>query len=1028
MSKRSLALLLMCLGFLFALSPAALADTGDVIEPQNEPPTPSDGFQAGTCYENQVGEVPETPIPTKPTDTSKPFCSSATPEIFFTQAGGHPPFGFDQYIIRHKEEPSPFGILMPLEEDPGDTPPFAGRVLKTERVDLPPGFTENPQSSPRCSQADFRNEVAPKTFVPACDPSTIVGRNETWLVVNTAGVVPAPSPPFPPGSTLPKGFVISPDPAKGTRIPVYNLVPDEGEPARLGFVVAGTRVIELEGGVAWESDFHEYFTIKLPAPSVPFSSLKSRLIAFGQSGDGAHITLPTTCFDPNQWPHLYSTWFRGESWGEPNPTFPEGSTPWEAKLPPGIEPTGCERIPFEPSVGIDPGTDAVDSPAAATVTTNLPFEPDDEGGEVEEVEPEADDIPDRFDGISQSHVRRAEVVLPKGMGINPSGAHGLAACSDAQFKKGVRVMDNECPGASDIGSVEVESPPLSEPLIGDVYVGEQKSRDPESGEQFRILLEAKSEHEDINARLVGHVKANKTTGELTAVLDDQLTNQFAGPLPSGLPQVPFEEIRVHFDGSKNVLTSPPICSTESTSLFEPWARPGEKRPTGENPDTDKTTVTLSNDPTGGACPKTMAERKFTPTYKANPDSTAGGAYSPFHVRIARRDGEQELKVVNVTLPKGLTGKLAGIPYCPEDAIAAAASKSGKEESDKPSCPEDSFLGTVTTVSGTGDNPLKLPGNVWLAGPYKGAPVSLVTTTPALAGPFDLGTVVVRVALNINPETAQVNAVSDVIPDVFGGVKLDLRQIDIDLYRKKFMLNPTNCSAQATTGTINGGGADPTNPATFSSYGVNDPFQATGCNKLGFKPKLKIKLFGPTVRNKYPRLKAVLTARKGDANIARTAVTMPKSLFLEQGHIGTVCTRPQLASHTCPKASVYGSAEAKSPLLKGKLKGKVYLVSSNNELPDLLVDLRGQVEVYLRGVIGSGSTGGLKTVFRKVPDVPVKRFVLNMKGGKKGLLVNSTNLCAKKQRAIVKMKGQNGKKKNNNKFKLNVVSCGKKKGR
>lgn len=1012
MAKRSLALLLMCLGVLLSLSATAMADTGNVIEPQNEPPTPADGWQAGTCYENQVGEVPETSPPSKPTDVTKPFCSPETPEIFYTQAAGHPPFAFDQYIIRHEEEPSPFGILMPLEEDPSDTPPYIDRVLKTERVDLPPGFTENPQSSPQCPQEDFRNEVAPGKFAPACDPSTIVGRNETWLVVNTAGAVPAPSPPFPPGSTLPKGFVISPDPAKGTRVPVYNLVPDDGEPARLGFVIAGTRVIELEGGVAWESDFHEYFTIKLPAPSVPFSSLKSRLVAFGQSGDGTHITLPTTCFDPNQWPHLYSTWFRGDSWGEPNPTFPEGSTAFEAKLPPGVAPTGCDKIPFDPGVDLDAGTDVVDSPSAAIVTTTLPFDSAKEGGEVRN---------EGKEGISQSHVRKAEVTLPKGMGLNPSGAQGLAACTDAQFKKGQRVWDNECPPASDIGTVEVDSPPLAEPLVGDVYVGTQNSRDPESGEQFRILLEAKNAHEDINARLIGRVKADAKTGQLNVVLTDRLVNQFAGPLPEGLPQVPFESIKVSLEGSKRVLSSPPICTAEGTSHFEPWARPGENKPVTSS-------VTLTKDPTGGPCPKTMAERKFTPTYKANPDSTAGGAYSPFHVRITRRDGEQELKVVNVTLPKGLTGKLAGIPYCPEDAIAAAASKSGKEESDKPSCPEDSFLGTVTTVSGTGDNPLKLPGNVWLAGPYKGAPVSLVTTTPALAGPFDLGTVVVRIALNINPETAQVNAVSDAIPDVFGGVKLDLRQIDIDLYRKKFMLNPTNCKAQATTGTINGGGADPTNPAAFSSYGVNDPFQATGCNKLGFKPKLKIKLFGPTVRNKYPRLKAVLTARTGDANIARTAVTMPKSLFLEQGHIGTVCTRPQLASHTCPKASVYGSAEAKSPLLKDKLKGKVYLVSSNNELPDLLVDLRGQVEVYLRGVISSGSTGGLKTVFRKVPDVPVKRFVLNMKGGKKGLLVNSTNLCAKKQRAIVKMKGQNGKKKNNNKFKLNVVSCGKKKGK
>jgi hypothetical protein len=1011
MVKRSVALLLVCIGALFALPAMAAADTGDVIEPQHEPPTAADGWQAGTCDENQVGEVPEPPKPVTPTDTTKPFCSPETSELFYTQAGGHPPFAFDQYIIRH-ETVVP-GVVEPLiEDDDADGLPFEDRVLKTERVDLPPGFTENPQSSPQCPREKFKKEVAPNTFVPECDESTIVGRNETWLVVNTANAVPVPGGDPVTGPFLPKGFVISPTPARGTRVPVYNLVPDEGEPARLGFVIAGSRVIELEGGVAWESDFHEYFTIKLPAPSVPVSSLRSRLVAFGQSGDGTHITLPTTCFNPDEWPHLYSTWFRGESWGEPNPTFPEGSTAFEAKLPLGAAPTGCDRIPFDPGLNVEPGTKAVDSPADATVTTTLPSDPAKEGGEVRNGGTE---------GISQSHVRKAEVVLPKGMGINPSGAQGLLACTDEQFKKGQRVFDNACPAASDIGSVEVVSPPLAEPLVGDVYVGTQNSRDPESGNQFRILLEAKSAHEGINTRLVGRIVANKTTGDLTAVLNDKLVNQFAGELPEGLPQVPFESIKVHIDGAKNVLTTPPICSASGTSRFEPWARPGELKPV-------TSTVTLSDDPTGGACPKTLAERKFSPFYKAHTTSQKAGAYSPFHVNIARRDGEQELKVVDVTLPKGLTGKLAGIPYCPEGAIAAANGRSGGEEQASPSCSSASQIGSVTTKSGSGANPLQLGGKAYLAGPYEGAALSLVTITPAVAGPFDLGNVVVRVALNVDPETAQIHAVSDVIPDVFGGVKLDIRTIDLDVDRSQFMLNPTNCAAQATQGTIKGGGADPADPAAFSSYGVSDPFQAIECNKLGFKPKLKIQLYGGTKRNKYPRLKATLTARKGDANIARTAVTMPRSLFLEQGHIGTVCTRPQLASHTCPKGSVYGKAWAKSPLLDKKLQGKVFLVSSNNELPDLLVDLRGQVEIYLRGVIGSGSTGGLKTVFRAVPDVPVSKFVLNMKGGKKSLLVNSQNTCAKPQRAIVKMKGQNGKKKNANKFKLNVVSCGKKKGK
>jgi hypothetical protein len=994
MGKRLLALLLTCLAALLVGSTTASADTGDIVEPQHVPPTSKDGFQAGTCFANQEPNPPNA------------FCSPETPDLFFTQAGGHPPVGFDQYIVRH--ETLVPGVVEPLIEDPKDPFPVEDRVIKTERVDLPPGFTENPQSTPKCSRADFERvvEVAGKFLrIPACDPSTIVGHEEVTLVVNTANAVPNP---LEPGEFLPKGFVINPDPARGTSVPVYNIEPQPGEPARLGFIIAFSKVIFLEGGVAWESDFHEYFTIHLPPPSAPFSTLKSRLSSFGQVGNGVHITLPTTCFDPNEWPHLYSTWFRAESWGEPNLTFPEGSTPWEAQLPPNVEPTGCDRVPFDPAVAIDPGTSAVDSPANATVTTSLPFDPAQEGGEVEEVGP------GEFKGISQSHVRKAEVALPTGMGLNPAGAHGLAACSDAQFKKGVRVYENECPAASDIGSVEVESPPLAEPLVGDVYVGEQKSGDPESGEQFRILIEAKSLQEGIDARLVGHVKADKVTGDLTAEIYDRLRNQFAGQLPDGLPQVPFKEVRIHFDGSKDVLTSPPVCSASGTSRFEPWARPGELKPV-------TATVALSTDPGGGACPKTLAQRKFTPSYSAKTDSAKAGSYSPLRVHIGRSDGQQELKLVDVTLPKGLTGKLAGIPYCSEAAIAAAVANGGQAEKEESSCPGDTFLGTVKTATGSGPNPLELGGKVYLAGPYEGAALSMVTITPAVAGPFDLGTVVVRVALHVNPETAQIHAVSDVIPHVFGGAKLDIRAINLNIDRNEFSLNPTNCDAEATVGTINGGGADPTNPAAFSSYAVNDPFQATGCNKLGFKPKLKVKLFGPTKRAKNPRLEAVVTARKGDANIARTALTMPHTLFLDQGHIGTVCTRPQLASHTCPQAAVYGTAQAKSPLLSNPLKGKVFLVSSNHKLPDLLVDLRGQVEIYLRGVIGS-KHGGLKTVFNNVPDVPVSKFTLKMKGGKKSLLVNSDNLCRKTQRAVLNMKGQNGKKVKNNRFKLKVTSC------
>jgi hypothetical protein len=1005
MVRRSIALVLMALGMLLAAA-AAQADTQDIIQPQNE--TFDQGFQAGTCTENEkAGLPPAGPPPVR--------CSSETPDLFYKIAGGHPKRGFTQYTIEHEAyEFNPVGWPAPSfkAEIPGAD--IKEHTIKTLRTDLPPGLTVNSEATPsRCTLAQFLTKVGPpgeEKIVPACLAETKVGEDEITLVTNKAGAKVGES-------TIPfQWFVIPPTPG-ATKVSVYNLVPAPGEPAKLGFVVNGAVPIFLETQVAWESDFHESFTIKLAntAEISGLSTLISRLVSFGsETGNGTYLTTPTTCFDPNegQYEHLYSTWFRAESYAAPDASFPNGSTPVEAKVPreslpagPRVKQEGCESVPFEPTIDVSPGTDRIDSPAPATVDTKLPYDPAKEGGAKQ----------------SQSHVRKAEVTLPAGMGLNPSGAVGLTACSDTQFKKGVRVNANECPANSIIGTAEVDSPPLAEPLEGNVYVGEQKSNDPASGELFRVLVEAKSEKEGIVARLVGNVKANPVTGQLTAVLNDKLAGQFAGQLPEGLPQVPIESVKLHFDGAKQTLTSPPTCSSAQTNgQLEPWARPGTTAPVSSK-------FTLSSDPGGGACPQTLAQRKFAPSYTANTDNPKAATYSPFRVNIGRPDGQQEIKLVNVTLPKGLTGKLAGIPYCSDAAInTAAMAPSGKAQQAASSCPAASQVGTTTTAAGTGVSPLQLPGKVFLAGPYKGSTLSLAVITPAVAGPFDLGNVVVRVAVNVDPATAQINAVSDAIPDVFGGVKLDLRSIKFDIDREKFMLNPTNCAKQATAGTINGGGGNPAEGAAWSAYPVNAPFQATACNKLAFKPKLHVRLKGGTTRNKNPQLRAVLEAPSGNANLARTALTMPHSLFLDQSHIGTVCTRPQLASQTCPKASIYGSAEAITPLLDQKLKGNVYLVSApNHELPDLLADLRGQVNIQVRGVISS-KRGGLKSVFNNLPDVPVKKFILNMKGGEKSLLVNSTNTCKNREAAVLNIKGQNGKQVKNNRFGLNIVSCGKKK--
>jgi hypothetical protein len=312
------------------------------------------------------------------------------------------------------------------------------------------------------------------------------------------------------------------------------------------------------------------------------------------------------------------------------------------------------------------------------------------------------------------------------------------------------------------------------------------------------------------------------------------------------------------------------------------------------------------------------------------------------------------------------------------------------------------------------------GKVYLSGPYKGAPLSFTFVVPAVAGPFDLGVQLVRTALEINPKTAAVTAASDPIPQILDGVPLQIRDIRVDIDRPNFTLNPTSCAVMSVDGALSGASGGKSNPTSH--------FQVGGCDNLGFKPQLKLALHGGTKRAAYQRLEATVTARPGDANIARAAVTLPHSAFLAQEHIRTVCTRVQFAADACPPGSVYGHATAITPLFGEPLSGPVYLRSSSNPLPDLVVALRGPdsmpVEVELAGRTDSVN-GGIRNTFDIVPDAPVSKFTLRLFGGKKSLIVNSRDLCKATQRATVQMGAQNGLEHN---FRPVVTNdCGKKKG-
>ena len=605
--------------------------------------------------------------------------------------------------------------------------------------------------------------------------------------------------------------------------------------------------------------------------------------------------------------------------------------------------------------------------------------------------------------LSTANLRDAGVALPVGMSVNPSAAGGLEGCSAAQVgltsapgADSVRFSEDpaHCPDASKLGEAEVISPLLvdeaelehqtAHPLKGAVYLA--KPFDNPFGSLLGLYLVIEDAQSGVSAKLAGRVQADPTTG--------QLSTSFAEN-----PELPLADVKLSlFGGARASLTSPLTCGTHTTtSTLVPWSTPegADAHPADAFQTTGNCSASEASAPTGYG-------------FSAGTTDPLAGAFSPFVLKLSRPDGSQHLAGLDITLPEGLTGRLAGVPYCSDAQIAAAAARSnpeeGKLEIASPSCPAASEVGTATVGAGSGPNPTYVTGHAYLAGPYKGAPLSMVIITPAVAGPFDLGVVVVRAALNINLETAQITAVSDPLPTILHGIPLDIRSVAVTLGRSGFTINPTDCEPTAV-------GAQVTT-AAGQSAALSSRFQVGGCGALAFKPKLKLQLKGQTKRSGHPALKAVITfANTGqEANMSRIQVGLPHALFIDQSNLDKVCKQADLHAGTCPKNSIYGHVKAWTPLLEAPLQGPVYLgVGYGHQLPDLVTDLNGQIRILAHGRVDTTKHDGLRNTFEVVPDAPVSRIVLQLKGGKKyGLFENSEYLCAKAQRASARFVGQNGK--------------------
>jgi hypothetical protein len=856
--------------------------------------------------------------------------------------------------------PYSFTVHVDLKTDSGGKPD--GGDMRSARALLPRGFYGNPEAVPACPRQEFEGSI------PHCSTDTQIG----ILRAIVAGI----------------GEI------KG---PLYNVEPPHGVAAEIGYSDNIGFIVQQYASL--ESD-NEY-RFRVVASNIPIGTTSVTETIWGTPADPSHdsergsveggggvdgapsnaprlpfLTLPVECRSP------FSTFFQADSVLAPGalaeieaPNVDAGGNP--------VAMTGCESVPFEPSIAARPTTRLAESPGGLDFELNMPNRGLLDSKAIAETAPE-----------------KVEVTLPEGVTLNPSAAEGLGVCSQALYEaEGLLALaGGGCPDASRLGSILIHSPLLDELIEGSLYLA--KPYENPSGSLFALYLVARGPGHGILVKQAGRVEPDPRTGQLITTFE-------------GLPPLPYSDLRLHFrEGPRAPLVTPPACGEYTTTArLYPASEP-------DTPYTVTAPFNVERGSEGGACPS--GALPFNPSFEAGAINNNAGAYSPFGMLLTRRDGDQDLTKFSSVLPPGVVGRLAGTAQCPVSAIAQARSRQGEhggqEEKENPSCPASSQIGHVLAGAGVGAVLTYVPGNLYLSGPLNGAPLSVVAIVPAVAGPFDAGTVVTQEALRINPLTAEVEAdgsSSDPIPHILRGIPLKVRDLRVYVDKPDFTLNPTSCDPSASKATIWSGGFDVFSALDDSPHALESRFQAASCANLGFKPRLSLSLKGGTRRGAHPALTGTYKPRPGDANTKSLVLTLPHSAFLDQGHIRTICTRVQFAANGgagrgCPAGAVYGKAKAFTPLLDEPLEGPVFLRSSNHNLPDFVASLHGLVDVEAVARIDS-KHGGIRATFNTIPDAPLTKVVVQMQGAKKGLIVNSTNLCAGSHRADARFAGHNGKR-------------------
>ncbi|MFI4985131.1 MAG: hypothetical protein ACHQAV_03980 [Solirubrobacterales bacterium] len=885
----------------------------------------------------------------------------------YTQAAGHPDFGITDFKINTTG-------TFPAEVPSG--------VVKHVRTDVAPGVSTNPEAVPKCSFAEFGAEALPKSGLfpeTKCKAETEIGINEVLVFAGAGGDVPLSGAVY--NLVQPKGLasdfgVALKLPKPLTEAELFEIFKGSQPGIETAQYYAHTLI---EGNVEWgeqpqgtgRADYHDYFEINISTALPLISSRLSFKGNIGTLGKGGFLSNPTSCtgVGPQTTTGLTLT--------------PKEGSPVRASYTTPIGTEGCNGlapfspVPFAPTFSLGAETTQSDQPDGITTEVGLPHAPE----------------PTQID---TSQLNTASITLPEGLTLNESAARVVTeACTPAQARIHSATPGVGCPAGSKVGTITLNVPGLPPgSLEGGIYLGGPESG-PITAPPYTVYLDAESERYGISVRIKGSVVPNTTTGRLTANFTEN-------------PEQPFSTAILHFNGGPLAsLANPLACGTATAeSVFTPF--------TGTAAQSPASGFAVDSNNAGGACASPLP---FSLAQSTENQTANAGGHTNFTFNLTRPGGNQYISAVKTTLPAGLDGAIPAATQC------------GEPQASEGTCPSSSVIGKATVEAGSGPAPFTFSGPVYLTGPYNGAPFGMSIAVPAVAGPFNLGTVVTRATINVDPRTSRVTVEAN-LPRIAKGVGLAssgvlvrLTKISMAINRQGFLFNPTNCSALATESTLTGYTL-PQNAAT-GTQSVSTPFQVGECNKLAFKPSFKATAGGRTSKANGASLEATINQAAGQANIKSVLVQLPKQLPSRLTTLQKACPEATFAANPfiCPKGSFVGGARANTPLLPGKLTGPAILVShAAAAFPDLDLVLEANgVRTILTG--NTDIKKGITTTnFASTPDVPVTSVTVNLPVGPHSALAANGDLCTSTLVMPTTIEGWSGGKVKQN-TKIGTTGCG-----